>query len=553
MAIYIDGKLVAGSSSANNVSDLPDGGFTGQVLAKRTDDNQDVEWEDLDLSSIEEQLENVEGSITNIEGQLNGLEGQLDNVVTVDGGAGMTLEGIVGNKPHTIRVTKENIAGSSGGSSGVAGVSSFNGRTGAVIPKSGDYTADMVGAVPSNAVPTGGTTGQILAKRSNSDRDTQWIDAPSGGSSGGSVDLSGYLTKNNPAFSGSLSRSGATISNGGIMAIGSNNTNATNFNTIAMGNNVTASGIGSIAIGNSNCTASGENSLALCTGQAKGLQSISIRGSEAIGIGSVAIAGGTTVDSNSVAIGTSVAEGSNSIAIGYHAKTGANYQIAFGKFNKSSTLTTDRLFVGKSTGNSDTTRANCLRVTDTGVYASGNYNASGADYAEMFEWADNNPNNEDRRGLFVTLENDKIRLANPEDTFILGVVSGDPSIVGDVQDDQWQGMYMYDIFGSPIWEDVEIEDEYDENGNVIYPAHIEHRQKMNPDYDSTQEYIPRSKRPEWDAVGMMGKLVMVDDGTCVANGYVDVSENGIATFTSRPTRYRVMKRLDRNHIKILVL
>lgn len=36
-----------------------------------------------------------------------------------------------------------------GGGSGTAGVSSFKGRTGAVVPASGDYTAAMVGAVPS--------------------------------------------------------------------------------------------------------------------------------------------------------------------------------------------------------------------------------------------------------------------------------------------------------------------------------------------------------------------------------------------------------------------
>lgn len=39
-----------------------------------------------------------------------------------------------------------------GGGSGTAGVSSFNGRTGAVFPASGDYTAAMVGAIPTGAV-----------------------------------------------------------------------------------------------------------------------------------------------------------------------------------------------------------------------------------------------------------------------------------------------------------------------------------------------------------------------------------------------------------------
>lgn len=34
-----------------------------------------------------------------------------------------------------------------GKSPGIAGVSSFNGRAGAVTPQAGDYTAEMVGAV----------------------------------------------------------------------------------------------------------------------------------------------------------------------------------------------------------------------------------------------------------------------------------------------------------------------------------------------------------------------------------------------------------------------
>jgi len=40
-----------------------------------------------------------------------------------------------------------------GGSPGSAGVSSFNGRSGAVMPQDGDYTPQMVGALPI----TGGT------------------------------------------------------------------------------------------------------------------------------------------------------------------------------------------------------------------------------------------------------------------------------------------------------------------------------------------------------------------------------------------------------------
>ncbi|WP_417841612.1 peptidase G2 autoproteolytic cleavage domain-containing protein [Terasakiella sp.] len=35
------------------------------------------------------------------------------------------------------------------------------------------------------------------------------------------------------------------------------------------------------------------------------------------------------------------------------------------------------------------------------------------------------------------------------------------------------------------------------------------RRKLNPNYDENQEYVPRSERPEWDCVGLMGKLRVV--------------------------------------------
>ena len=30
----------------------------------------------------------------------------------------------------------------------------------------------------------------------------------------------------------------------------------------------------------------------------------------------------------------------------------------------------------------------------------------------------------------------------------------------------------------------------------------------NPDYDKTRDYVPRSERKEWDAIGLIGKLVV---------------------------------------------
>jgi hypothetical protein len=126
------------------------------------------------------------------------------------------------------------------------------------------------------------------------------------------------------------------------------------------------------------------------------------------------------------------------------------------------------------------------------------WNGGGADYAEYFEWSDSNPAAEDRRGISVVLDGDKIRQAvDGEDP--IGVISGNPSVVGDSAWNKWSGKYLRDDYGTYILEDYEVEDE---EGNTV----IQQRRKLNPAYDPDQEYVPRENRPEWDCVGLMGKL-----------------------------------------------
>jgi len=249
------------------------------------------------------------------------------------------------------------------------------------------------------------------------------------------------------------------------------------------------------------------------------------------------------------------AKGHYSHATGYH--TAANfYQTVVGRYNveKGSTLsyTTDSgyFIVGCGTGSSAT--ANCLRATESKVYGK-TYSSSGADYAEMFEWLDGNIANEDRIGKFVTLDGDKIKLATSQDDYILGVVSGNPSVIGDSHSDQWAYMFEQDIFGRPIYETVTIPEEKDDDGNIIVEEHTEEQLKVSKQYDNTQPYIARDKRKEWIAVGLLGKLICIDDGTSEINGYVKPNENSIATYSEEKTKYRVMKRIDETHIQIMIL
>jgi hypothetical protein len=128
----------------------------------------------------------------------------------------------------------------------------------------------------------------------------------------------------------------------------------------------------------------------------------------------------------------------------------------------------------------------------------GSWTGGGADYAEFFEWLDGNPLGEDRRGFSVVLDGDKIRPALPSEE-PLGVISANPSVVGDGDIGRWKGKYLRDDFGAYIWEDCEVAGE---EGETV----IQQRRKLNPAFDPELEYLPRADRPEWDTVGLMGKL-----------------------------------------------
>lgn len=52
---------------------------------------------------------------------------------------------------------------------------------------------------------------------------------------------------------------------------------------------------------------------------------------------------------------------------------------------------------------------------------------------------------------------------------------------------------------------------------------------------------------------MMGKLVLIDDGTCEVNGWAKPTTGGIGTKSDTQTKFRVMERLDDTHVRVLIL
>ena len=254
------------------------------------------------------------------------------------------------------------------------------------------------------------------------------------------------------------------------------------------------------------------------------------------------------------------AEGFQTTATNVSSHAGGHYNAAMTSGGDNSNTTGTAFVIGN--GTSPTALANAFSVQYDGIVkAKSTITASTtADYAEFFEWIDGNPDNDDRIGYFVTLDGDKIRIATNEDDYILGVVSGEPFVLGNGDCDTWNGMFLRDEFRRTIYEPapkmVEI---LDSDGNPtgefkeVEGEFEGTRPKLNPEYDNTQAYISRFDRKEWAPVGMLGVLAVRHDGTAQVNGYVTVNADGIATACDKNAEnsYRVIKANTDSVVEII--
>ncbi len=327
-------------------------------------------------------------------------------------------------------------------------------------------------------------------------------------------------------------------------------THAEGYKTTASGTYSHAEGKQTIASGTEGSHAEGANTTA--SGQSSHVEGASTR---ALGLCNHA-EGCNTYASNAY-----------SHAGGYYTTANNGSSTAIGKLNAAMTTggqvsnTTGTAFViGKGTGASALSNAFSVQFNGVVKAASTITASTTADYAEYFEWSDENPQIEDRVGYFVTFnDGDKIRFATPEDDYILGVTSGEPFVLGNGDCDVWNGMFLRDEFRRIIYEPapdyIEIKGggripHLDKDGNPVYNGT---RPKLNPNYDPTKPYINRADRPEWCPVGMLGVLAVRDDGTCEVNGYATITDNAVATkYTGQnQNKYRVIRRNTQNVVEIV--
>lgn len=347
-------------------------------------------------------------------------------------------------------------------------------------------------------------------------------------------------------------------------AFGSNSgTSANGVYAFAFGNSAIASGNYAFAFGNT-CRATHHYSFAFGQGCAANSQN-------SFAFGQNSVASGTY----SVGIGyASRGIGYNSFVVGHYLDdNGKAHSTIIGKYNVLPTIdtttsgTTGNAFI-IGNGTSTSAKSNCFRVQYNGqVFSKGSYSTSGADLAETIEWWDKNPDGEDRRGRFVTLDGNYIKFADtPEQVF--GCVSSNPSLIGNNESETWHDMYLKDIWGELILQEVTVPDEYettyedytdvDENGNEVTKTSevrtlVKESYKtmspiVNPKYNPDMEYKPRSERKEYCITGREGQIVMCDDGTCEVGKLCNTTYGGYATKSDKG--YMVMERIDSSHIKI---
>lgn len=137
--------------------------------------------------------------------------------------------------------------------------------------------------------------------------------------------------------------------------------------------------------------------------------------------------------------------------------------------------------------------------------AGGTVVSQNADFAEVAEWADGNPDNEDRTGYFVC--------ANVP---VNGIIMRKATSLDDVK-----GVSIL----APAFAGNYSKDKLDENGNLL---------------------------PKYSFVAIIGFVPVIDNGTCTVGGRCMPDDNGCAIPSSNSMGYQVVNRIDENRVLIII-
>lgn len=187
--------------------------------------------------------------------------------------------------------------------------------------------------------------------------------------------------------------------------------------------------------------------------------------------------------------------------------------------------------------------ADAIGATPTANLTIAHINGAGADYAEYLEWKD--VPSSDMIGRFVTWAEGTqkmIRITQAGDEDNIGVISGVSGVIGNAAELRWCKSSPLDKFGRMLTEYVRLYDlrgfitkhNIDPDDRVMvnemsepdldvmldkYSLRAEFEDPSrklpeytvaNPEWDPTRPYDPRSTRPEWAKVGMLGVIPVLE-------------------------------------------
>ncbi|KJV08778.1 hypothetical protein VZ95_15590, partial [Elstera litoralis] len=143
-----------------------------------------------------------------------------------------------------------------------------------------------------------------------------------------------------------------------------------------------------------------------------------------------------------------------------------------------------------------------FRVGLDGAVTGASFTSPAADYAEWFEGLEPLPVG----GCVVIGDGGLIRLYDSRyDRLddIMGVVRPRKTrdcLIGNAAEHNWAGMYLKDEFGDPVYE------------NWTDPADgsVHRVLAVNPAYEASLPYLPRSARPEWNLIGLLGQVPILN-------------------------------------------
>ena len=176
-----------------------------------------------------------------------------------------------------------------------------------------------------------------------------------------------------------------------------------------------------------------------------------------------------------------------------------------------------------SSGGTGATTAEEARKNLGITTANGTMLSQNVDYAEVGEWADDNPSDEDRIGYFVAIDNSSagatmVKATSTSD--VRGVTVTSPAFSGNCSDDK------FDIVTSDA---------------------------TDPDTGETITKITSKKlKKQYDYVAVMGIVSVIDNGTCEINGRCMPTEDGTAVPSPNNMGYQIIDRIDDTHVLIAV-